>query len=511
MQSTTPQVNEPPSPRVSQPQPGPNNDTPTQTQRKQAASKPSEEEQSHVFKETVVNHFLNGTYNDLLKNEDAQKSIELNDDDSAKLKAIKALLDRLESKELSFKYCRLCECILTDPNQDQDSPGESAGQPPEIEPDNFSIEPELVAESNDNQEAGASPTIANGLLLEGTNQSALNAATTDAHKMNYLITHVRESKQHKKICNDLGIKEIEDMCFSILSFHSTPGDISKELIKEKEKALKRKCKRLRVTFSQISQTHENVSQSQAWKDYSSQNKKTLQIKSLDLEKQVNPVIRDYDALEQSLKEILKLVQYKNQGDLMLFRKLRFIPTLVDICKRINICPKQEFRHLGRAIEITIKIIAIFCSQRENRNYMLLTNRILPLVDLLTWCMNRPTQIFFGISFLPQLFNLLTLHLRHRTPFECHYIKEQTIEFLICSSLIPKIKNKFSVINYPMALDVSQMNGQVPMFLLKSISFLEALTSNVSADAKYRPAYERNAKLGEHYLFVIENTELFGVV
>jgi len=36
------------------------------------------------------------------------------------------------------------------------------------------------------------------------------------------------------------------MCFSILSFSSSPGDISKELIKEKEKALKRKVKRLKV-------------------------------------------------------------------------------------------------------------------------------------------------------------------------------------------------------------------------------------------------------------------------
>ena len=53
--------------------------------------------------------------------------------------------------------------------------------------------------------------------------------------LDYVTNHVRENKQHKKICNDLGIKEIEDMCFSILSFHSTPGDISKELVKEKEK------------------------------------------------------------------------------------------------------------------------------------------------------------------------------------------------------------------------------------------------------------------------------------
>jgi hypothetical protein len=41
---------------------------------------------------------------------------------------------------------------------------------------------------------------------------------------------------------------------------------------------------------------------------------------------------------------------------MLFRKLRYIPTLVEICKRILICPKQEFKHLGKVIEKTIKII-----------------------------------------------------------------------------------------------------------------------------------------------------------
>lgn len=141
------------------------------------------------------------------------------------------------------------------------------------------------------------------------------------------------------MCNDLGIKELEDLSFSILRFQSNPGDISKELIKEKEKALKRKVKRLKILLHQMAVPYENVSVSQPWKDYSSMHKKILQIKCLELEKQVNPVIRDYDSLESNLKEITKLLQVKNQGDLMLFRKLKFIPTLVDICKRILICPK----------------------------------------------------------------------------------------------------------------------------------------------------------------------------
>jgi|TARA_B110000285_G_C15010481_1_gene556151 hypothetical protein len=56
-----------------------------------------------------------------------------------------------------------------------------------------------------------------------------------------------------------------------------------------------------------------------------------------------------------------------------------------------------------------------------------------------------------------------------------------------------------------------MMGQVPMFLLKSITFIEAITAITSSDARYRPIYERNNKMGEHYLFVIQNTEIFGIV
>ncbi len=53
-------------------------------------------------------------------------------------------------------------------------------------------------------------------------------------------------KSHKKTRDELGIKEIEDLSFSILSFYSQPGDIEKELLKEKEKALKRKVKRIKA-------------------------------------------------------------------------------------------------------------------------------------------------------------------------------------------------------------------------------------------------------------------------
>ena len=54
-----------------------------------------------------------------------------------------------------------------------------------------------------------------------------------------------QTKSHIKRREELGIKELEDFSFSCLLFNSVPGDITEELLKEKEKALKRKVKRIK--------------------------------------------------------------------------------------------------------------------------------------------------------------------------------------------------------------------------------------------------------------------------
>lgn len=61
------------------------------------------------------------------------------------------------------------------------------------------------------------------------------------------------------------------------------------------------------------------------------------------------------------------------------------------------------KNLAKVIGQVIKILAKFCTLRENRNYMIQTNRLMPLIELLTWCLNRQTELFFGIEFLPALF------------------------------------------------------------------------------------------------------------
>ncbi len=75
-----------------------------------------------------------------------------------------------------------------------------------------------------------------------------------------------------------------------------PGDIEKELVKEKEKALKRKVKRIKAQMNSQAVNHESAA-SCPGKDFTSANKKRCQILCIELEKQVLPIIKDYEALD----------------------------------------------------------------------------------------------------------------------------------------------------------------------------------------------------------------------
>ena len=195
------------------------------------------------------------------------------------------------------------------------------------------------------------------------------------------------SKGHIRKRDGFNIKESEDYAYSLLVFTSQPGDIDVELRKENEKALKRKVKRLKQLMQTLAVSHENAS-TYPGKELKSPNKNRLQIRCIELQKSVFPDIK-FDTVEAILNDVLKVLEKRGVGDLHLMRKLKFIPTMVDtICKRISTCPKSKLASLAKVIGLCIKILTKFCSLRENRNYMIQTNRLMPLIDLLSWCLNR---------------------------------------------------------------------------------------------------------------------------
>jgi hypothetical protein len=126
-----------------------------------------------------------------------------------------------------------------------------------------------------------------------------------------------------------------------------------------------------------------------------------------LEKSIFPIIQNYEVVHVILTDIIRVLEKNNPGDLHLMRKLKLVPLLVEICKRVSTCHKNEIKLLGRLLSLVIKIIATFSSIRENRNYMFHTNRLMPLLELFSWCLNRTTQVFYGIDFLPNIFQIFT--------------------------------------------------------------------------------------------------------
>ena len=95
--------------------------------------------------------------------------------------------------------------------------------------------------------------------------------------------------------------------------------------------------------------------------------------------------------------------------------------------------------------------------------MIVTNRISVIADLLLWVLNKPTKIPLGISFLPDLISIITIHIKHRITFEYLYMKDDTLEYLFLSNIPIKFKQKYYNLNGP--IDLSSGFGSFPLVLL----------------------------------------------
>ena len=166
-----------------------------------------------------------------------------------------------------------------------------------------------------------------------------------------------------------------------------------------------------------------------------------------------------------------------------------MPSFIEICKRTQFCRKNEIKNLGKLLEFVIKLLSMFTTIRENRNYLMATNRLTTLIDLFLWFLAKPSKLIFGIQsfliisnfisgipFIPQFFQILTVNVKHRVGMENMTYKENFVEYLICCNLLCKIKNKiFQFVNEP--LDLSG-EGSIPQLILKALAFIEALTHNI---------------------------------
>ena len=272
-------------------------------------------------------------------------------------------------------------------------------------------------------------------------------------------------------------------------------------------AIKLREKKLKQKMALKAVKHENY---RTYKqDFPSPNKQRIQKLSFEIEKQLFPNIKDYDSLESMLKELIKILDQKKQNDLNILRQTRVIYSLVEVLKKPASCHKSEMKSLGKVLVLILKILNSFSSLLENKNYMIVTNRISIIADLLLWVLNKPTKIPLGISFLPDLIQIITVHIKHRIAFECLLMKEDLLEYLLLSNIVGKFKAKYISLTGP--AEITTGFGSFPLVLLKSLGMFETLTYQININYLTKPVYIKQTKISQNILYVFEYSELFGLI
>ena len=136
-------------------------------------------------------------------------------------------------------------------------------------------------------------------------------------------------KSHKKVRDELGISEQEDIQLSPIILKSSPGSIEDELQKLKESSMKAKYKKLKQQMINKGVSHE-IAASVGKDITTASNKKKMQILSMELENKVMPTISDYAQLESKLNSLIAILVRKRQEELHLLRKLKIIPWVAEI-------------------------------------------------------------------------------------------------------------------------------------------------------------------------------------
>eukprot|EP00743_Colponemidia_sp_Colp-15_P003156 GILK01003409.1.p1 GENE.GILK01003409.1~~GILK01003409.1.p1 ORF type:complete len:917 (+),score=221.09 GILK01003409.1:142-2751(+) len=289
-----------------------------------------------------------------------------------------------------------------------------------------------------------------------------------------------------------------DISNPLILLPDEPVAAEKRLLKERERLIKKRATIIKNRLIANARLHEQACGSV---EYPSPNKPRLSKLMTDLEKQVQRKDPDPDAIENLLRDILKVFESKREADMHVWRQLRGIPVLVDLCS--NVIGNQL---LAKVSIFVVKLLSVLCNSVHNRTYMLLTNRLVPLVDLMVWCLEKEDLSSSGISFLPQLFHILTLHIKHRIAPADRAMKDDFIAYVVCCRLLPKMKERFSAIRGPLDLSSS-----LPLLLLKSISFVQALTAFPDSDVTKKPVYDRSEKVGSTVTAALRDTDLVGIV
>ena len=310
-----------------------------------------------------------------------------------------------------------------------------------------------------------------------------------------LNDHIRNEKHQTELARDLVQGNISDPVIVLNSLE--------ELKQQRELYVKKRMKKVKQVAASRGIKHNNLSLK--GRDITGFNKTRLQKLSLDFEKSVSNVM-DYIAADNVLRDTIKLLDQRKEADLHMIRQLKFLPCIGEILKKIWSCPRHEVKYILKLLEVLTRFLTIFSGLSDNRTYMIVTNRMIPLADLVCWLLAKPPKMVVELTYLPQLFHLLTTHLKHRLATEYRHFRDYYVEYLLNCGLLPKLNQKLRLLQGPQ--DLSSNNYS--LLLLKCVAFLESLTSFPGWGIGDKPAFEVSVYLTENFIYIFKVTEMVGI-
>lgn len=94
--------------------------------------------------------------------------------------------------------------------------------------------------------------------------------------------------------------------------------------------------------------------------------------------------------------------------MIVLRTSRFTSVFIELIKISHIIPKFELNDFIKILDNHLNILYKFCILEDNRKFMLLTNKIIPLIELLSWSWSHSMISFGCLNYIPQLIHLIAL-------------------------------------------------------------------------------------------------------
>lgn len=117
-----------------------------------------------------------------------------------------------------------------------------------------------------------------------------------------------------------------------------PDDIN--LKKVREHQLKAKQRQIINNLATKCQTHETAAITITSREIFSENRKRIQKLFRSLDQQITPNSLNYEEIENILKEMVKILAQRKEADLHIFRRMKYIPCLMEIIQKVNVVPKN---------------------------------------------------------------------------------------------------------------------------------------------------------------------------